>query len=476
MPTTSVTAETATPARPRSPDERRAFGRAARKRMPLDALADLPAGGPPEDAVSILRAEDPGRVPELLPIRYGRMAKSALAFYRGSAAVMATDLAAGASSGLTTQLCGDAHLSNFGVFATPERRLVFDVNDFDETLPGPFEWDVKRLAASLELAGRANGFAASKRRRAVREAVSTYRTAIHRFAEQDTLRVWYARLDVERLLQDLSPRLDSATRKRGAAAVSRAWGRDQASAVRKLTTATPDGLRFAPEPPLMVPLGDLLPAEKAAALRRGLAGLLCNYRETLTEDRRRLLDEFHVVDVARKVVGVGSVGTRSYILLLTTGAKGEAIVLQAKEAGQSVLEAHLGPSRHASPAQRVVEGQRLIQAASDLFLGWQESADEESTLRHYYIRQLRDAKTSADVGAMRPRGLRMYGQMCAWTLARAHARSGDRLALAAYLGQSAAFEAALTEFASAYANRTERQLVELQAAIARGDVDATDGI
>lgn len=455
--------------------ERWAAGREVRGRMPLGRHADVAGAAPTADVLRLLRAQDEGRVPELLPVRYGRMATSPFAFYRGAAVVMAADLAQGPTSGLTAQLCGDAHLSNFGVFATPERRLVLDVNDFDETLPGPFEWDVKRLAASIELAGRANGFPASKRRRAVREAMATYRQAMCRFADQDTLRVWYASLDVQRLLGDLAPRMSSAQRKHSDSEVRRARRRDHADAVRKLTTHGSDGPRFIAAPPLVVPLHDLLPEADGAAVRARLEQVLSQYRTTLSEDRRHLLDEFRLVDVARKVVGVGSVGTRSFVLLLTA-ARGDAIVLQAKEAGPSVLEDYLGPSEHASPGQRVVTGQRLIQAASDLFLGWQEAADEQSVTRHYYLRQLRDGKASAAVGEMRPRQLRLYGRLCAWTLARGHARSGDRIAIAAYLGKGEAFETALTEFADTYADRTEAQFAQLRAAIDRGDIEVVDGV
>ncbi|MGY1738183.1 DUF2252 domain-containing protein [Geodermatophilus sp. SYSU D00684] len=455
----------------RTPRERAQLGKAARRTLPLDEHEGLPRD--PVDVVGLLQAEDRARVPELLPIRYERMLASPFAFYRGSAVVMATDLARGPGSGLRTQLCGDAHLSNFGVYATPERRLVFDVNDFDETLAGPFGWDVKRLAASLALAGRANGHDARARRQVLRAAVGRYRTAMREFARMGNLAVWYASLDVDRVLADLTPRLKAADRRRTAKAVRRARTRDNVDALHRLTRSDGGPPRFVDDPPLLVRLSDLLPDVTAAALEASLREILASYRSTLQEDRRHLLDEFRLVDVARKVVGVGSVGTRAFVLLLTGRDDTDPLVLQVKEAGESVLETHCGVSPWPTAGQRVVHGQRVIQAASDIFLGWQRARDIDGQVRDYYVRQLRDGKASADVEDMSPRRLAVYGQMCAWTLARAHARSGDRIAIAAYLGKSDAFDQAVAALAEGYADRTESQYLQLRDAVTRGVVVAS---
>ncbi len=452
-----------------------ARGKAARSQVPLEQHAE--AGGDPVDVLTLLREQERGRVEDLLPIRHGRMLASPFAFFRGSAGVMAGDLAAIPNTGLSAQLCGDAHLSNFGVYATPERRLVLDVNDFDETLPGPFEWDVKRLAASLAVAGRGNGHEAPDRAKTVVAVVSTYRTAMRTFAKMGNLAVWYASLDAEQAVADLAPRFKSSERRRTRAALERARTKDNADALRKLTRSDGSGRpRFVNDPPLIVPLDQLLQDVDAAALRQALLDVIRSYRGTLVEDRRYLLDQFDLVDIARKVVGVGSVGTRAYVLLFTGREDTDPLVLQAKEAGPSVLEPYCGRSEYPTAGQRVVVGQRLVQAASDIFLGWDRLVGADGVERDFYVRQLRDGKASADVEDLSPRRLTIYGQLCAWTLARAHARSGDRVAIAAYLGKHDTFEHALAEYAESYADRTEAQYAQLREAADRGEIEATTGI
>lgn len=438
-------------------------GRAARRARPRESLAQCPTD--PVDAVALLRRQDVDRLPELLPLRYERMLATPFTFYRGSAAVMAADLGASPSSGLAVQLCGDAHLSNFGVFATPERRLVFDLVDFDETLPGPFEWDVQRLAASIVLAGRDTGCSDRQTDRAVLSAMRSYRTAMRDFAKQGNLAVWYASLDVEHALEDLASEASAATTRRGQKAVQRARRRDSRQAAAKLTRVVDGARRFISDPPLMVPLRHLVSPDDAEVVRETLVGVMSRYRDSLPEERRHLLDQFRLVDVARKVVGVGSVGTRAWVLLLRGRDEEDLLLLQAKEAGASVLEPYCDPSRHISAGRRVVAGQRLMQASSDIFLGHQETPGPDGRDREYYVRQLRDGKLSADLATLDHRQLRIYAQLCAWTLARAHARSGDRNAIAAYLGKGEAFERALAEFGHSYADRVHDQHRQVQEAM-----------
>ena len=458
----------------RSVPERAQRGKVARQRLPLEAHAHVPEEE--VDAVALVSARDPLRVPELLPIRYGRMLASPFAFYRGSAAVMAADLASLPHSGLHAQLCGDAHLSNFGVYASPERRLVFDVNDFDETLPGPFEWDVKRLAASIELAGRANGHKRRERREEVVSTVAQYRTAMRRFAKMSNLAVWYASLDIDQAVSEFASRVSASDRRRAQANLDKARGRDSRQAAAKLTRSVDGATRFVNDPPLVVPLVDLLPEMQASVVQERLGEIVQSYRSTLDDDRRMLLDQFQLVDIARKVVGVGSVGTRAWVLLLTGRDEHDMLVLQAKEAAESVLEPYVGRSEFEMAGHRVVAGQRLVQAVSDIFLGWTRNTEPDGTVRDFYVRQLRDGKGSAVVEEMDPRRLTVYGELCAWTLARAHARSGDRVAIAAYLGKKPVFEHAVAEFAAEYADRAERQWGQLDAAVAHGTVAATPGI
>lgn len=409
------------------------------------------------DPVAVLERQGRDRLPELLPIRYGRMAASPFAFLRGSAAVMAADLASRPHTGLTVQLCGDAHLLNFGVYASPERALLFDLNDFDETFPGPFEWDVERLAASVAVAGRANGHAEAKVRRATLEAVAAYRTAMRRLAGQGELAVWYERIDADSLL----PLVRSAGRRRQvASSLTRARRRTSLQALGKLTEVVDGRRRIIHDPPLLEPAG----ASDTASLRK----IFSDYRSTLSEERRLLLDRYRFVDAARKVVGVGSVGLRCFVVLLTGRDESDPLFLQIKEARKSVWEEHLPHGPYVHPGHRVVAGQRLLQAASDIFLGWMSGPQG----RAFYWRQLRDMKGSADVAGMSPADLLGYARLCGTALARAHARSGDRIAIAAYLGGADTFEQAVADFALAYADQTAKDHAALGAAIAAGVVAA----
>jgi uncharacterized protein (DUF2252 family) len=432
--------------------------------------------GPDRDPIAILEAQERTRVPELVPIRHARMAASPFAFFRGAAAVMAADLAATPVSGLRVQACGDAHLTNFGAFAGPERRLLFDLNDFDETLPGPWEWDVKRLVASFAIAGRERGFKRKRRAAAIETAAFAYRDAMRAFASQTNLEVWYARLDVESVLAEAAAEWeDQSELKRVRRNVGKARGKDNLRALEKLTRTVDGELRFASEPPLLVPVDELVPgASEARDLREGLKEVIDHYRESLQGDRRHLFDGYTFRDIARKVVGVGSVGTRAWVLLFTGTGDQDPLLLQAKEAEASVLESHVGASRFRNHGHRVVEGQRLMQAASDIFLGWCPAVGVDGNQRDFYVRQLWDWKRSADVETMSPRAFEVYARMCGWTLARAHARSGDRVAIAAYLGAGDSFDGAMVEFAEAYAEQSERDHAALLAAIDGGRLEAVE--
>jgi uncharacterized protein (DUF2252 family) len=461
-----------------TPADRVARGKALRTGVPRanHAAFDPPPGRP--DPLTLLAQQAESRVPELVPIRYGRMTVSPFAYFRGAALPMASDLSGTPVTGLSVQACGDAHLSNFGVFASPERHLVFDVNDFDETLPAPWEWDVKRLAASLEIAGRDNGFAARQRRDIVTASVTSYRQAMRDFAGQPNLGVWYAQADLDELRRELAADLTARQRKLVDKGIATAHTRDSMQAVAKLTTVVDGELRIKSEPPLIVPLADLLPDQSdRVGIEDDLADLLDAYKKTLPAERRFLLDQYRIVDIARKVVGVGSVGTRCWIVLLTGHDRSDPLFLQVKEAGRSALSAFAGASRYGNQGQRVVAGQRLMQASSDIFLGWQRvHAGIDGVSRDFYVRQLRDWKFSLDVTAMRPRGMKTYGQVCGWTLARAHARSGDRIAIAAYLGRGNVFEQAIADFAVAYAGQNQRDYDELLSAVASGRIAAETGV
>jgi uncharacterized protein (DUF2252 family) len=452
-----------------SPAGRAARGKALRSEIPRTSHAELELD-PARDAVATLERQAASRIAELVPIRYRRMLASPFAFYRGSAAVMAHDLASTPRSGLVVQLCGDAHLGNFGGFASPERELVFDLNDFDETLPGPFEWDVKRLAASFEVAGRERGFGAGDRRAAVLGAVRSYREAMRAFAAMSNLGVWYARPDATALAAELRTSRLASKFERTAA---RARTRDNLRALAKLTETVDGEPRIVSDPPLVVPIRELFPAASAEEFEARFHTLFQSYRRTLPRDRRRLLEGYRSADVARKVVGVGSVGTRSWILLLLGRDEADPLFLQVKEAERSVLEPVLGHSGFADHGQRVVEGQRLMQASSDIFLGWlRDDADLDGSPRAYYVRQLWDWKTKLDLADADPEALRVYADACGWTLARAHARSGDRIAIAAYLGKGDAFDRALLELSVAYADQNERDFAALGDAVAAGRISA----
>jgi uncharacterized protein (DUF2252 family) len=458
-----------------TPAERAERGKAARSAVPRDSHSgyDLPADRP--DPVGLLERQAVTRVPDLVPVRYGRMLASPFSYFRGAALSMAADLAATPVSGLAVQACGDAHLSNFGVYASPERALVFDLNDFDETLPGPWEWDVKRLAASLEVAGRGNGYRSGPRRKVVTAAVARYREAMRVFADQGDLTVWYARAETGALREQFGSQLAAHEQQQADSAVAKARTRDSLQELAKLTKLVDGRPRIVADPPLLVPLSDLVTdSADQAKLETELRSLIGGYRRTLETDRRYLLEQFEYADMARKVVGVGSVGTRCWIVLMLGRDTSDPLFLQVKEAERSVLEDFAGASDYANHGQRVVAGQRLMQAASDIFLGWQRTqVDPDGRPHDFYIRQLRDGKFSADIETMTEAGMRAYGELCGWTLARAHARSGDRIAIAAYLGQSPVFDQAIAEFAAAYADQNERDHQALVAAVASGRVTAS---
>jgi uncharacterized protein (DUF2252 family) len=452
--------------------ERAASGRAARSEARRSSHA---AWEPPEDRtdpVAILERQAASRVPELVPIRYGRMSASPFAFFRGAAAVMSADLATTPVSGLRVQACGDAHLSNFGAFAAPDRRLVFDLNDFDESLPGPWEWDLKRLAASFAIAGRENGFKRKERGAAVLEAARSYRDSMRAFASQGNLEVWYARLDVESVMGEIEaePKLTKQVRK----GVAKAQAKDSTRALEKLTHVVDGELRILADPPLIVPAEELMAADETRDLEEALLQMLDSYRASLPADRQHLLDGYRFRHLARKVVGVGSVGTRAWIVLLTGADDSDPLFLQAKEAQASVLEPYAGASRFENHGQRVVEGQRLMQAASDIFLGWCPAVGFDGQQRDFYVRQLWDWKRSVEIERLNPHGIELYARMCGWTLARAHARSGDRIAIAAYLGGSDAFDNAIAEFSESYADQSERDHAALVAAVDSGRIVAEE--
>jgi len=473
------------------PADRAARGKAARAKMPRDSHAGFrPAVGRP-DPVSLLESQGASRIPELLPIRYGRMLASPFAFFRGAPLLMASDLAATPVSGLTVQACGDAHLSNFGMFASPERRLVFDINDFDETLPGPWEWDVKRLAASAEVAARHNGFDDDERREIVVAAVARYRRAMRGLARMGEVEAWQSPAEVDELRRDYQAILGQRERRLADADLARARDRAGLHSLDKLIRAVPGRavktrkagkgkadveavktgeLRFVTDPPLLVPLADLPDEEASSGLEAHLNGIMANYRRTLEWDRRFLIGKYQVADMARKVVGIGSVGMRCWVILLTGRDQEDRLFLQIKEAVPSVLSGFLGSSPYPSHGERVVAGQRLMQAASDAFLGWHPT--RSVLAQDYYVRQLRDWKFSLAVEDMDPPAMRTYAELCGQTLARAHARSGDRIAIAAYLGKSSVFDQAVGDFAADYADQNDRDHASLAAAVESGRVEA----
>ena len=457
--------------------ERAARGKAARTEVPraTHAQIEFPAG---RDPVALLEEQAASRVPELVPIRYGRMLASPFAFYRGGALIMASDLARTPTSGLRTQLCGDAHLSNFGVFGSPERTLVFDMNDFDETLPGPWEWDVKRLAASFAIAGRESGFSAKERRAVVLDTVRSYREAMRTFAAMRNLELWYSHLSVEQAFAEFARGVDPKRLKKAEANVAKARTKDSMHAFEKLTTEVDGERRIVSDPPLIVPIDELIPAEREREAFQGeIHELIRSYRRTIETDRRHLLEQFRFVDLARKVVGVGSVGTRAWIALFLGIDEGDPLFLQVKEAQPSVLERFVGKSEYGNCGQRVVAGQRLMQASTDIFIGWEHvGSGLDGKSRDFFVRQLKDWKGSFAIEAALPAGAAAYGKTCGWTLARGHARSGDRVAIASYLGNSGAFDEAIADFSETYAEQNERDYQALQKAVAEGKVEAQTGL
>jgi uncharacterized protein (DUF2252 family) len=478
-------------------DERRGAGRQSRERTPPSSHAGWRPAADRPDPVGLLEAQNLTREPDLVPVRHGRMMVSPFTFYRGGAKIMAADLKDTPVAGLGVQLCGDAHLSNFGVFASPERRLLFDLNDFDETLPGPFEYDVKRMAASFMIAARNNGFSKADARAATQASVTAYREAMAAFAQMTTMDVWYAHLDEDELMASIrstvaqtkkeakgakkgkkdegEAKLAKLAEKRAEKTAAKAHTRDSLQALSRLGELVDGQYRIVSQPPVIVPARDLAatyglsPDEVMPAIRDQFRA----YRATLQDNRRHLLERFEIVDAARKVVGVGSVGTRAFIVLLQGRDAQDPLFLQIKEATASVLEAYLPKSRHRQHGQRVVHGQRMMQAASDIYLGWTKGIDVN---RHYYWRQLRDMKGSILVEAMTPLGLTFYARTCGWTLARAHARSGDPVAIAEYLGASDAFDRSITDFSERYADQNERDYEEFVAGVRSGRLEALEGV
>ncbi|MGC5171816.1 DUF2252 domain-containing protein [Micromonospora sp. DT81.3] len=461
---------------------RHAYGRAVRVHTPRSSHAEWLPGENRTDPVSLLEEQATSRVPELIPVRHGRMMVSPFTFYRGAALLMAADLATTPSTGLTVQLCGDAHLSNFGLFGSPERRLVFDINDFDETLPGPFEWDVKRLVASFEIAGRHRGFTDEERREILLAAGRGYRERILKAAGESVLDAWYDKLDAEQVQSWLREEKAAGTAEKRQlkgfeSIVAKALTKDRMRAFEKLVTKEGGRLRIVSEPPMIVPVEDIVGSSQSteqteAAMRE----ILASYQTTLPS-RRHPLPEYTYVHMARKVVGVGSVGTRAWIILLTGRDDADPLFLQAKEAQESVLERFLGASEYEEHGERVVRGQRIMQASSDIFLGWQRvQAPQDGVSRDFYVRQLHDWKGSLDPEVMVPRGALLYARICGETLARAHARSGDRVAIAAYLGKSTTFEESIADFAEAYAEQNDADYQAFIAAIDSGRLKATPGL
>jgi uncharacterized protein (DUF2252 family) len=461
-------------------EERAAAGVAARDRLPREQLGELVITADRPSVVEVMEAQAASRVPELIPIRHARMAVSPFTFFRGAARSMAHDIAASPNTGLRVQLCGDAHLSNFGVFASAERRLLFDLNDFDETHPGPWEWDLKRLAASLAVAGRGNGFPAEKRRKIVRSSVRRYRDAMVEFAGSRTLDVWYAHIDVDELRTLLADKLSPKLDKKFDQGLAKARSRTSLKAFSKLAEVVDGQARIIADPPLIVPARDIAPGVELAQLEGWVRGWLRDYRDSLSRDRDVLVDRFEFRDIARKVVGVGSVGTRCWIVLLEGRDSDDPLFLQVKEAQDSVLapfvpDDMVGDFPVDNQGERVVAGQRLMQAAGDIFLGWLRAEGLDGVPRDFYARQLRDMKGSAEVETQSSSTMKVYGELCGAALARAHARSGDPIAIASYLGDDDVAAESLTEFAEQYADLTERDHAELLAAIADGRLEAAPG-
>ncbi|HVH94851.1 MAG TPA: DUF2252 domain-containing protein, partial [Nocardioidaceae bacterium] len=474
-------------------EERQTLGEQARARTDPGEYGPWRERGRP-DPVALLEAQNATRDPDLVPVRHGRMIASPFTFYRGTATVMASDLATTPTAGVQVQLCGDAHLSNFGAYGSPDRELVFDLNDFDETLPGPFEYDVKRLAASFTIAAQNNDFSRDAAHRATITVAKAYRKAMAQFAEMSTMDLWYSRMSEDDLaagMKDYRREMSKVGKnkkhqrkaeaevaqaaRRGAAALSKARTRTSLQALSKLTEVVDGRRRIVSQPPAIIPLRELGPVYglDAGELRAAMDKQFSEYRSTLSATRRRLLDRFEFVDIARKVVGVGSVGTRAFVVLLRGRDERDPLFLQIKEATNSVLEAHLPRSEFTTAGERVVQGQQMMQAASDIFLGWSEGIEPN---RYYYWRQLRDMKGSVVVETILPTGMNYYAKICGWSLARAHARSGDAVAIAAYLGTDKRFEEAVAEFSTSYADQNERDYHAFREAIDAGRIEATLGV
>ena len=479
-------------------DERRVKGKKTRELTATSAHAGWKPAGNRPDPVALLEEQNATREPDLVPVRHGRMMVSPFTFYRGAAKIMAADLEHTPRAGLEVQLCGDAHLSNFGVFASPERQLLFDLNDFDETLPGPFEYDLKRMSASFTIAARNNGFSKADARDATLASVSAYRAAMAEFAEMSTMEVWYAHLSEATLMAAIESfagaskgKSHKKAAKKNAAKAEKTTLQDEAKAARKAAkkARTRDSMqalsklgelvdgryRIVSQPPIVIPVRDLegMYGISADQFEHAIHEQFRAYRATLQDDRRHLLEKFQIIDMARKVVGVGSVGTRAFIVLLQGRDQNDPLFLQVKEATASVLEDHLPKSRYKQPGERVVKGQRLMQAASDIYLGWTKGEQEN---RYLYWRQLRDMKGSAEVESLTPAALGFYARQCAWTLARAHARSGDPIAITAYLGKGDAFDKAIVDFSERYADQNERDYEAFTDAVRAGRLEAIEGV
>ena len=453
-----------------------AQGRNIRAEVPRSSHGRWEAPGDSRDPVALLEEQATARVPELVPIRYGRMLASAFTFFRGGAYLMAADLAGEPRTGLEVQLCGDAHLSNFGAFAAPDRRLVFSLNDFDETLPGPFEWDVKRLVASFAVAGRDRGFDADKRAAINLTVARAYRRAMRDCSRMGTLDVWYLRQDVDATAARWVDQLSAKRVKRFERNLAKTQAKNSLRAFDKLTEIVDGEARIVSDPPSVVPIEEIASAGGVEEINEAMRTVIRSYGRSLSGDRRRLLKSFRYVHAARKVVGVGSVGTRAWIMLLTGRDAEDPLFLQFKEAQPSVLEGFLGKSKFSNHGQRVVEGQRLAQAASDILLGWISHSGVDGVQRDYYVRQLWDRKGSALIEVMDPAVMRIYAELCGGTLARAHARSGDPVAIAGYLGSGDKFDRALARFGEAYADQNERDYAALREAVDSGRVEAVTGV
>ena len=455
-----------------SPSERAAYGRSMRQRVPRSVLAAGPLETDRADPVALLEQQAATRVPELVPVRHGRMLTSPFAFYRGGALLMASDLATMPRTDLTVQLCGDAHLSNFGLYAAPDRSIVFSINDFDETLPGPFEWDVKRLVASFAIAGRSRQFDALQRSEIAAVAARSYRKAMDEFARMRNLDLWYVRLDVDGIVRQFGADASSRHRKSFERVVSKARSKDSLRATERLAHVVDGELRFISDPPIIVPIEELVPEREADEVATEINRMLNSYRSTLPHDRRQLLARYRYAHLARKVVGVGSVGTRAWVLLLVGRDNSDPLLLQFKEAQASVLEAFLGASEQDNHGERVVAGQRLMQGASDIMLGWHRTSGIDGVERDFFARQLWDAKGSAVVEKMDPSGMKVFARMCGWALARAHARSGDAIAISGYLGSGPGFDRAMAEFSESYADQNDRDFATVEQAVAAGRLEA----